>query len=210
MTFSEDNRIVTVTGIAADVIAFIHHDEFDSQNVDASLVLLERAVAFATQMLIENPIQRFSALFNFWRVLVADRTRTGETPAPAYWEHALKVIHKEDEIPEDFQPELIDEKPVDRFANYIMPLQEQLIHILLGRRFFVTKGGLLGIGPHTVKEGDEVSVVFGADMPMIFRQANEHKVLIGDCYVHGIMQGEIIEAHNKEGSQMLTTEFTIK
>jgi len=73
-----------VSGIAVDVIAFIHHDKFDSQTVDASLVLLERAVAFATQLLIENPIQRFSALFNFWRVLVADRTRTGETPAPAY------------------------------------------------------------------------------------------------------------------------------
>jgi len=91
-----------------------------------------------------------------------------------------------------------------------MPLQEQLIHILLGRRFFVTKGGLLGIGPHTIKEGDDVYVVFGADMPMIFRQANEHKVLIGDCYVHGIMQGEAIEAHNKKSSQSLTTEFTIK
>lgn len=64
----------------------------------------------------------------------------------------------------------------------------------LGRSFFVTKKGFFGIGPRDVKKGDNVSVMLGSDVPFILRrhESNVGFRLIGETYVHGIMEGEVI------------------
>ncbi|KAK4446423.1 HET-domain-containing protein, partial [Podospora aff. communis PSN243] len=68
-----------------------------------------------------------------------------------------------------------------------------------GRRFFITGGGMFGIGPGVLEQGDVICVLLGHDVPVILREKvgghveNGH-VLLGDCYVHGIMCGETIRA----------------
>jgi hypothetical protein len=68
-----------------------------------------------------------------------------------------------------------------------------------GRRFFITQGGFFGIGPAVLEQGDVICVLLGHDVPVILREkAGGHveggHVLLGDCYVHGIMCGETIRA----------------
>lgn len=65
----------------------------------------------------------------------------------------------------------------------------------IGRRPFLTEKGYVGVGPEQIEKGDIAAVILGAELPYILRPADNlgGLVLIGDAYVHGAMDGEIIE-----------------
>ena len=73
-----------------------------------------------------------------------------------------------------------------------------------GRRFFITEAGFFGIGPGILEEKDMVAVVLGHDVPVVLREKSKLRrhadgyVLLGDCYVHGIMSGEVLRSHGRE------------
>jgi hypothetical protein len=62
--------------------------------------------------------------------------------------------------------------------------------------FFLTENGHLGIAPlgKLVEVGDVCCIIFGASVPFLLTPAKEgrHK-LIGECYIHGVMNGEIMQ-----------------
>lgn len=60
-----------------------------------------------------------------------------------------------------------------------------------GRTFFVTGDGSLGIGPYSMRAGDLVVILEGGQTPYILRRRKDHHILVGECYVHGIMHGEV-------------------
>jgi hypothetical protein len=67
-------------------------------------------------------------------------------------------------------------------------------HYIAGlRRFFVTHKGYMGLGPRSMQPGDEVFIFSGADVPFVLRKSvlEEHR-LVGEAYVHGIMDGEVL------------------
>lgn len=56
------------------------------------------------------------------------------------------------------------------------------------KRLFATNEGQLGLGPNSVREGDEVWILAGADVPFLFRRRRDGRyTLLGDAYVHGAM-----------------------
>lgn len=59
-----------------------------------------------------------------------------------------------------------------------------------GRTMFITKQGYLGLGPYTIRSGDQVVILKGGRTPYILRKKRDHHLLVGECYVHGIMHGE--------------------
>ncbi|KAF2964103.1 hypothetical protein GQX73_g9476 [Xylaria multiplex] len=63
------------------------------------------------------------------------------------------------------------------------------------RKMFYTKSGYIGLGPRLTKEGDRVFLVKGSRAPLMLRPRpqNGKWELLGDCYVHGIMQGEAFD-----------------
>ena len=65
-----------------------------------------------------------------------------------------------------------------------------------GRRFFTTLGGYMGIGPPGMRSGDLVCVFLGGNIPWIIRQDGHEYSLVGECYVHGIMDGEFMQTEN--------------
>lgn len=58
------------------------------------------------------------------------------------------------------------------------------------RKFFCTSKGLFGLGPAMVQADDLVCVLFGADTPFVLRRAETRYKVVGECYVHGLMQGQ--------------------
>ncbi|KAK1987738.1 heterokaryon incompatibility protein-domain-containing protein [Colletotrichum cereale] len=63
---------------------------------------------------------------------------------------------------------------------------------LLRRRPFVCSSGLIGLGPIGMALGDSVWAVPGAEVPLVFRSVRTGGFLVvGEAYVHGIMDGEL-------------------
>ena len=65
-----------------------------------------------------------------------------------------------------------------------------------GRRFFTTLGGYMGIGPPGMRIDDLICVFLGGAVPWIVRQEGGEYVLVGECYVHGIMDGEFMKTED--------------
>lgn len=52
---------------------------------------------------------------------------------------------------------------------------------------------MMALVPPLTNVGDEVCIVGGAAKPVLLRVKDEERgkhVLVGDCYVHGVMNGE--------------------
>ena len=60
------------------------------------------------------------------------------------------------------------------------------------RRIFQTEKGFIGQGPATSTNGDIVCILLGCPVPMVLRVVKNHYELVGEAYMHGIMQGEVI------------------
>jgi hypothetical protein len=67
------------------------------------------------------------------------------------------------------------------------------------RRLFRTKKNYLGIAAESVEKGDAVWVLAGAAVPLVLRPAKLGRwKLVGEAYVHGIMNGEVAKSMGNE------------
>ncbi|KAI2470040.1 heterokaryon incompatibility protein-domain-containing protein [Annulohypoxylon bovei var. microspora] len=86
-----------------------------------------------------------------------------------------------------------------------MLFQAALLRSCVGRRFFITERGFIGIGPACMKSGDLVVVILGVPVPFITRKTGEQEsqnyILLGECYVDGIMDGELVQMQQKGGKE---------
>lgn len=67
-----------------------------------------------------------------------------------------------------------------------------MVNVAEGRRFFTTLGGYMGLGPPGMCPGDLICVFLGGPVPWVIRPFNSEYILVGECYVHGIMDGEVM------------------
>lgn len=58
------------------------------------------------------------------------------------------------------------------------------------RRFGITRNGDMGLFPIPTLVGDEICIFQGCKAPFVVRKQGTAYSLIGDAYVHGLMQGE--------------------
>ncbi|CAM6085744.1 unnamed protein product [Calypogeia fissa] len=75
--------------------------------------------------------------------------------------------------------------------NYLVSLNT----LAIGRRPFVTNQRYVGQGTPLIQVGDIVAVLIGSKAPFIVRIDEEnHYQLVGEAYVHGIIDGEAIRS----------------
>jgi len=67
-----------------------------------------------------------------------------------------------------------------------------------GNRLCLTSKGYLGVAPPEAEEGDKIAILWGASRPSILRTSTVPRkdpgtayVLVGSCYVQGLMIGEL-------------------
>ncbi|KAH7026365.1 heterokaryon incompatibility protein-domain-containing protein [Microdochium trichocladiopsis] len=77
---------------------------------------------------------------------------------------------------------------------------------MMGRCFFITQSGMLGLGTGFMDSGDVVCVPLGCNTPVLLRAEGGHGEyrLVGDCYVDGYMHGEAMASGAFE-----TTSFVL-
>lgn len=65
--------------------------------------------------------------------------------------------------------------------------------VCVGRRLTYTKGGHVAMVPAATRIGDRVTILSHGSVPFVLRHVTgNHLSLVGECYVHGIMDGEAI------------------
>lgn len=121
-----------------------------------------------------------------------------------------KAFLAEEGIPSEFES---GKDPQFRFVAYVWPI----IHIfgvwLQKGCVFITSTGSIGLGPSDIRRGDEVVILFGASVPFILRRRVGHHILLGDCAVSGIMEGEmtcIVEHELDVADGLLPQFFTLR
>lgn len=60
------------------------------------------------------------------------------------------------------------------------------------RRLYTTISGRLGVSTRSLKPRDKICIILGCPVPLLLRQNNDYWQLVGETYIHGIMQGESI------------------
>lgn len=60
-----------------------------------------------------------------------------------------------------------------------------------------TREGRLGIGPPKTEAGDLICVLCRCPMPFVLRRQGDGYVIVGEVYVHGIMDGEAVTADSE-------------
>jgi hypothetical protein len=77
--------------------------------------------------------------------------------------------------------------------------QKVVDHMCEGRVLFCTESGFMGLGPDWMCIGDEVCILKGGRVPYILRHAEDgYYNLIGECYVAGAMNGELVSASRSD------------
>ncbi|KAK2023185.1 HET-domain-containing protein [Colletotrichum zoysiae] len=65
----------------------------------------------------------------------------------------------------------------------------------LSRRFFITDKGYFGLGHLSLEPGDAVCIILGGDVVYGLREGSKGRwSYVGECYVHGAMDGEVVRA----------------
>ncbi|KAI0965816.1 heterokaryon incompatibility protein-domain-containing protein [Xylaria arbuscula] len=119
-------------------------------------------------------------------------------------------------------------KPLSTDGTVALGFLIYVANILLTNKLFVTRGNYLGLAPRDIRGGDFIAVFNGLPLPYVVRAAGKVKYkdsaqnnerttdydmfksgalqVIGPCYLHGIMNGEIFT--NRGASQFSHLDWT--
>ena len=87
----------------------------------------------------------------------------------------------------------------DGHEAYTRPFSDAAITHCLYRSFIVTERGYLGLGRSSTQPGDVVCVLRGGNVPFILRKKGDgYYELVGEAYMHGIMDGSFVRKSQKE------------
>lgn len=81
------------------------------------------------------------------------------------------------------------EDPLIRTRKDLIPK-----NLLIGYySFLITDNGRMGLAAKIAQPGEVVCVFHGSPLPFLIRKAGGYYRFMGQCYVHGIVEGEVLE-----------------
>jgi hypothetical protein len=130
---------------------------------------------------------------SFWRTLVADRDNMGESSrASSFFASACKWIFNEIVPGGNLDTNKILRE--SKSPPYVVSFLRRVQAVIWMRRLFITEQGYIGMGPEQVQRGDSVHILLGCSVPVVLRKVMSESLndyhIIGDSYVHGVMEGE--------------------
>jgi len=145
---------------------------------------------------------------SFWRTLIGDRyyeIPNGNTSAS--WRRArLEDVRQFEEMEARTSCyQVLNETEKLEFNQ----CYDQIFIASAGRKFFLTEKGFMGCGNPQV--GDEVWLLFGGRIPFVLRPNQDGSTfsMIGDCYLHGFMDGETMADAETKKRRVVLTRFVL-
>jgi len=187
---SEDMDILTLKGFHFDNMGEIF--EFGGKEelgfILASWKKMTRIGSAPHRPYVVGPGDFFNA---FWRTLIANHGfeanergdyKVDVVEAPEEERDIAKIIFRLKDIPNGISKE-----------HYLEPFAARMRSKTLFRRMILTKKGYLGLVPAETEKGDLVCILLGGDMPFILRPEGSYYKVVGEAYIHGIMDGEVFD-----------------
>jgi hypothetical protein len=150
-----------------------------------------------------------------WRTLVADRAADGSS-APFWYRRAcMYCLHKASPDGDLNTSKLLANRSLpDTVLEYLRRVQS----IVWSRKFFACREPAdkskrpFGLGSRNIQEDDIVCILFGCSVPVVLRfsETTRDYKFIGECYVHGNMDGELLAGMDEEKILESTVEFNIR
>ncbi|KAJ4321906.1 hypothetical protein N0V84_005072 [Fusarium piperis] len=147
------------------------------------------------------PISGISTVEAFWRTLIKNKDENGEVPSTEMSKTSFQPWFT---AMSGSIPEMVDALSHGRSEDGPRPepLFNDLVHMSCnGSRIVRTKTGLIGTAPWDVQEGDFICVLYGGQTPFVLRGDDKCPGkfrFVGDCYIHGIMEGEALSMELEE------------
>ena len=180
------------------------HSFFEKHHPNAKYITGENAgVTFARTILLDGSNPQFETMFPHWK---------DPTWLLTLWTFFRVVKINPDDtinIPSNLRlpnPQtgiwINDQAHIVRTAWLIMTFMFAVVN---NRCFFVTGSQYIGMAPAMAEEGDVVAVLAGAQTPFVLRPGIGGRYsLVGECYMHGVMEGEIPKEKMEREMGMLT------
>ncbi|KAH8817198.1 heterokaryon incompatibility protein-domain-containing protein [Xylogone sp. PMI_703] len=115
----------------------------------------------------------------------------------------MNIIHNTIEWINNLEPGSAERGKLDRDSDDI---SEAFRVAYSCRKLFRTKRNYFGIAAESLAAGDKVWILAGAAVPLILRPAenggNEEWKVIGEAYIHGIMNGEAVRDAGEKSQQI--------
>lgn len=154
----------------------------------------------------------------FWRTLVGNLFWTGvpflETSDPT--DVYRKAVPEDRRVFDLLREQIRLAKPQQHVLSDETAGFEKVLPVTARyRTLFVTQKGYLGIGTAGIKEGDDIYIFYGGNVPFITRSKEEtghldstrttHKrcEMIGDCYLHGVMEGNLMKEPEEDTDSII-------
>lgn len=194
--------------------------ESATQNPATRLEVFAQMVDFSKPYASLNG-ESIHAIEAFWRTLVANTGIQATTyPVPGEWVHhvAASALEAKRYLSESINPNSESDSNLKRTStpevnailealSNVLPVRDDssgvitnasfsdwaMHHISFLRRFFITEFGYYGLSLSFVELGDEVVLFSGVGRRSLHQ--GRYQVL-GDCHVHGIMDGELLHNNN--------------
>ncbi|KAK3379158.1 heterokaryon incompatibility protein-domain-containing protein [Lasiosphaeria ovina] len=202
LRFEDDDKVMAIKGVLIDSLESIGdaapQDDGATDNLEISITgAVQQWRALVGRLDGHYPMagpneRRESRKEAFWRTVTLD--------CKVVFYHAGLNLHNN---PRDMRRRLdspTDAKIPPRTASeereLLAALDEQVRWKegqQVGRRFFTTRRGFMGIGPPEAQAGDVVCVFLGGETPFVLRPGKGGRYkLVRQCYLHGFMMGEAI------------------
>ncbi len=135
---------------------------------------------------------------DFLRTLIANRGPKGIIPPPYWYTRAfLHCLHHLTSSGDINTSRLIAKSEAESFL--VVEFLQRVQSVTWNRKFLVSKDyKWIGLAPMAAKNDDVIAVLYGCSVPVVLRLCEEpgagerYFQLVGECYVHGMMDGDAI------------------
>lgn len=196
---SVQGNVMTVGGIALDTIGAIQTNKL---MIATSIVSTDRekmkALLHSQSLVVEETIEMVSSSPRYqsddlwwepwWRTVIGDCLQGAIRATPDAQQSVQTYRKGLTKLAQDFDDD--DDRPGEADMRTFMLVENRVLAMASFRSFCRTRDGRVGWVPEAAQEGDSISILAGSDTPILLRPKGDSHLMVGECYIHGLMNGE--------------------
>lgn len=195
---------LTLSGAIIDNVEYLGTSSTNMTGTELRVWMLE---AFSLVRLYNEKGPGAISNEDLWRTMIGNRSRN-LSPVDAAYSTVFESFKHWVQSPEDFMgmEKHHPDTYIGRAYRKVRGCASASAEITTKRKFGISRDGRPGILPSSTAVGDQVAIILGLSTPFILRKCakiggntREQKyVLVGECYLHSLMNGEGLQGKEVE------------